>query len=92
MAESKRDQLFKQALDHLRDTGRLHPDLKLPSFISPPTVPQSLAGYQDGEFNPLQLGVACIIEPQGRPISTQGAKWNHNPVSSLPPHPSGVSY
>ena len=80
---------FKQALDHVLDTGRLQPsDLQLPIKKSPPTIMQPLTGYEGGMFDPLQLGVACIVLPEGR-APTKGATWNFNPVSSLtlPPSP-----
>jgi len=85
--------LFKQALD-VRGAGPLHPShLQLPIMTSPPTVMQNLAGYEGGAFDPLQLGVACIVVPpsEGRaPNINKGGTWNLNPVPNpaLPDHPS----
>ena len=72
---------FKQVLDG-RGAGRFHPYLKIPIMPFPPTVLQTLAGYEEGEFNPLQLGVACIIVPpsQRRAPSNKRGTWNFNPV------------
>ena len=87
MAESERDRLFKQALDHVRDTGHLQPsDLQLHIFASPQTVVHPLNGYEGGSFDPLQLGVACIVlpPPEGRAPKTKGSTWGHNPVSAPP--------
>ena len=80
---------FKQALDHVLDTGRLQPsDLQLPIMSSPPTVMQPLAGCEGGMFDPLQLGVACIVVRGGRAPTNGAATWNLNPVSSPPLTPS----
>ncbi|KAJ1471333.1 hypothetical protein T484DRAFT_1916519 [Baffinella frigidus] len=86
MAESKRHRLFEQALDHpvLRtwSEGCLQPsDLQLPILPSPPTVKQRVPGYpgyEDGWFDPHQLGVACIVVPQDRRAPTPGATFNFN--------------
>ena len=71
----------KQALEHVRDKGRLQPsDLQLPIQLSPyPTAMQPLTGYEGGEFHPEKLGVTCIVVPpsEGRGTNSKGA-WRLN--------------
>ena len=65
---------FKEALKHMHGSGRLHPsDLQLPIQPSPPTNVKLIEGYEDGEFNPEKLGVACIVRPpsEGRGANTR---------------------
>ena len=97
MADHDRAELMRQfehALDVVGATGRLDAScLQLPIMSSLPTVKQTLAGYEAGVFNPLQLGVACIVVPtsQGHaPNINKGGTWNFNPVPNpaLPDHPS----
>ena len=72
---------FKQALDHIRESGRLRPsDLQLPSQASPPTYTRPIAGYEGGAFDPHTLGVACIVVPptHGRGPYSKG-EFSFNP-------------
>ena len=80
MEECDRAEGFKDALQHV---GRLPPSgLRLPIFASLPTVQQTKEGYEGGEYDPQQLGVACIVVPPltGRGANTKGATFNLNPV------------
>jgi len=67
---------IKQALDHIHETGHLcSSDLKLPIKLSPfDTAVSPIAGYENGEFDPERLGVACIVVPpaEGRGSDTKG--------------------
>ena len=72
--------LFKQALEHVRETGRLHSsDLQLP-ILDDPTFMQLLEGYEGDEYDPERLGSACIVVPPtaGRGPNTKG-HFNLNP-------------
>ena len=72
---------FKQALEHVSETGRLHPsDLQLPIQATPQTAKKLLSGYEGGSFDPLHLGVACIVVPPslGRCAKAEGG-WSLNP-------------
>ena len=84
-------QRFKQALDRINETGRLHPsDLQLPIVRgSPPTYMWMVPGYgTGGAYDPTKLGVACIVVPPatGLGANTGLGDWNLVPVStpSLP--------
>ena len=74
---------FKQALDHVCQTGRLRlADLQLPIRLGPfDTSISSVAGYEGGEFDPEKLGVACILVPptEGRGSNAKGSSWSVNP-------------
>ena len=79
---------FKQALDHIHETGRLNPsDLQLPIMRgSPPTYTWTVPGYGAmGAYDPTKLGVACIVVPPatGTGFNTLG-DFNLVPVSTLP--------
>ena len=67
MAEQDRAELERrimQALGHVRETGLLDAsDLQLPIQASAPTLMLPLKGYEGGMFDPLKLGVACIVVP-----------------------------
>ena len=57
------------ALEHVRETGLLDAsDLKLPIQASQPTLMLPIPGYEGETFDPLVLGVACIVvpPPEGR--------------------------
>ena len=69
---------FKQALDHVHESGGLRPsDLQLPIYASPQYYKQLLPGYEGGAFDPERLGTACIVVP---PSTDHGAStpctWN----------------
>ena len=76
--------LFKHALMYVRDVGHQDPFsyFKLPEMTSPPTVSQLFPGYQGGVFDPLELGVACIVVPQptGLGPNTKGSTFCLNQV------------
>ena len=84
-------QRFKQALEHILETGRLHPsDLQLPIIIgSPPTYMRKVLGYgSGGVYDPMKLGIACYVVPPatGTGFNTLG-DFNLVPVS-IPSPPS----
>ena len=55
---------IRQALEHVDETGRLHPsDLKLPIFASPQYYKQFLPGYAGGAFDPETLGATYVVVP-----------------------------
>ena len=90
MPKHDRERRFKEALDHVLGTGRLRPsDLQLPIWrmSSFPTFRQNLDGYEGGAFDPLTLGVACIVVPSSDRVASVMGDWNLNPVRtpSLPP-------
>ena len=67
-------QRFKQAIEHIDETGRLRSfDLQLPIYTSPQYYKQPLPGYDGGAFDPERLGVACIVTP---PSTGRGDAWN----------------
>ena len=69
---------FKEALEQVRTDGQ--PSfLQLPIQASPPTFTQSITGYEGGEFDPLQLGVACIVVPSPDGRKNTLSDWNLNP-------------
>lgn len=84
-----------EALQHVHETGLIRPsDIQLPILSSPPTVTQSIPGYEGGELDPQTLGVACIGLPpsEGRGANKEGAAYNLNPVRTpLPPLPASIS-
>ncbi|KAJ1488654.1 hypothetical protein T484DRAFT_3598050 [Baffinella frigidus] len=72
-----------EALQHVHETGLIRPsDIQLPILSSPPTVTQSIPGYEGGELDPQTLGVACIGLPpsEGRGANKEGAAYNLNPA------------
>ena len=78
---------FKQALEHIDETGRLRPsDLQLPIFASPQYYNQPLKGYEGGAFDPEKLGVSYIVVPpkDGRGPNSLLGDWNLNPVPTPP--------
>ena len=86
-------QRFKQALDHIRESGRLHDfDLQLP-VVEDFTFKQRLHGYVGGTYDPEALGVACIVvpPPQGRRGPNSKGDFGLNPVSSREIHKSNSS-
>ena len=71
--------LFKQSLDHVRETGRLHSsDLQLP-VLDDPTFMQPLEGYEGDKYDPERLGVACIVVPPGHRGKNTKGLFNLNP-------------
>ena len=57
-------QRFKQALEHMDESGRLRPsDLQLPIFASPQYYKKFLPGYEGGAIDPERLGAAFIVVP-----------------------------
>jgi len=80
------EKCFKEALEHVRETGLLHPsDLQLPIQASPPTSMLPTPGYQGGTFDPQQIGVACIVvpPPEGRAPYSLG-DWGLHTVRAPP--------
>jgi len=80
---------FKQALDHIHETGLLQPsDLQFPIRASPPTAMQPIPGYEGGALDPQKLGVACMVVPpsQGRGVYSTG-EWGLKAVPTPSLHP-----
>ena len=78
----ERERRFHQAVDHVRQHGRLHPsDLQIP-ILTDPYCTQPLLGYEGGSYNPYTLGAACIVVPpsEGRGPNSKGL-FNCNPDS-----------
>ena len=79
---------FKQALDSFHEAGHLRSsDLQLPIMRGPPpTCKQFLQGYEGDSFDPVKLGVACVVVPpsEGRGANAKGSAWNLNPASTPP--------
>ena len=88
---------FKQALEHMDETGSLRPsDLQLPIYASPQYYKQPLQGYDGGAFDPERLGAACLVVPpaEGRGAYTP-CTWNLKvppPLPSFPDRPSALQH
>jgi hypothetical protein len=62
---------FKEALDHVHETGVLRPsDLQMPIFTSPQYYKQLFPGYDGGAFDPEKLGAAYVV------VLDTTCKWN----------------
>ena len=79
---------FLQALEHVRETLRLHPsDLQLPTYASPQYYKQLLAGYEGGAFDPATLGAAYVVVPDTSSARVPNpCTWNlHQVPTPCPP-------
>ena len=84
MADQDRPALERrimQALEHVRETGLLHPaDPKFaPIRASTPMFKLPIPGYEGGVFDPMTLGAACIVVPPSQRGPNTMADFNLKP-------------